>query len=92
VSGGSSFGGRAATLDQLADQLAAIVELRHWLDEEEAYGVIRACLAGCAWADITVVMTATTGDVDNRWAPLIGRYEVAGLLKPTPTDEHRRSR
>jgi hypothetical protein len=88
VSGGSSLGDRTATLDQLA----AIHELRDWLDEQEAHGVIRARLAGFAWADIAVVTATTTGDAYNRWAPLIHRYEAAGLLKPTPAEENRRSR
>jgi hypothetical protein len=68
------------------DQLAAIRELHDWLEEQEAQGIIRARLAGCHWADIATAMATQTCEIQHRWAPIIQRYEVAGLLK-TPSQE-----
>ncbi|MDQ6616079.1 MAG: hypothetical protein M3083_15420 [Actinomycetota bacterium] len=74
------------------DQLAAIDELRRWLDEQETHGIIRARIAGCDWTDIAAALATDTGDLQRRWGPPIRRYEAAGLLKPSPKDEPRRAK
>ena len=78
-----SLQGKAAALDQIA----AIVELRDWLDEQHTHGIIRARIAGCAWTDIAAAGATDAGDVQRRWGPMIRRYEAAGLLKPPPPQE-----
>jgi hypothetical protein len=78
-----SLKGKAAALDQIA----AIAELREWLDEQQTHGIIRARIAGCAWTDIAAAGATDAGDVQRRWGPMIRRYEAAGLLKPPPTEE-----
>jgi hypothetical protein len=69
------------------DQLAAMRELHDWLEEEEAQGIIRARLAGCHWVDIATVLAKQTYEIQHRWAPIIQRYQAAGLLKPSPPEE-----
>jgi hypothetical protein len=78
-----SLKGKAAALDQIA----AIAELREWLDEQQTHGIIRARIAGCAWTDIAAAGATDAGDVQRRWGSMVRRYEAAGLLKPLPTEE-----
>lgn len=78
-----SLTGKAAALDQIA----AIAELRVWLEEQQTNGIIRARIAGCAWTDIAAAGATDARDVQRLWGPMIRRYEAAGLLKPPPTEE-----
>jgi hypothetical protein len=71
------------------DRLAAIEELRTWLDDQQLQAIIGARLAGCAWPDIAVAAGVTTQDATAKWGAVIGRYEALGLLAPHPDDPRR---
>jgi hypothetical protein len=62
------------------DRLAAVVELRDWLDEQQLMAVIGARMARCPWEDLGAAMDLTEPEVRCRFGPLMRRYEDAGLL------------
>jgi hypothetical protein len=64
------------------DRLAAINELRAWLDDQEAQAVIGARMARCTWQDIAGAFGITRHAARDRWEPQIKRYEAVGLLDP----------
>jgi hypothetical protein len=63
-------------------RLAAIQQLRAWLDDQQLEAIIAARLSGCTWPNIAQAADVTTQDARDQWGPLIGRYEAAGLLTP----------
>jgi hypothetical protein len=74
--------------DRAADRLAAVAELRAWLDDQQTQAIIGARMAGCTWSDMADAAGVTADEARRRWGPMIGRYEQAGLLDhdPYPTD------
>lgn len=62
------------------DRLAAVVELRDWLDEQQLMAVIASRMARCSWEDLATAMGLSEAEVRCRFGPLMRRYEVAGLL------------
>jgi hypothetical protein len=70
--------------DPSLDRLAAIRQLRAWLDDQQLQAIIAARLASCPWPDIARAVGVTTQAASAQWGILIGRYEAAGLLTPDP--------
>jgi len=82
ITTGSTLGPPARALDRLA----AIEELRAWLDDQENEAAIGARLTRCTWAEMGTAIGATRQAAWNRWGQMIARYENAGILDPDPTD------
>jgi hypothetical protein len=78
----------ASTTDptRALDRLAAVHELRSWLDEQEVQAVIGTRHARCTWTEIGAAVGITKQAAWNRWGQMIGRYETAGLLETVDGD------
>lgn len=66
------------------DRLEAIVELRAWLDAQEAEAVIGCRLSRATWAEMGAAIGSTRQAAFNRWAATINRYETAGVIDELP--------
>ncbi len=66
------------------DRLRAVIELRAWLDDQEAEAVIGARLARATWAEMGAAIDSTRQAAFNRWGPTVKRYETAGLIPSVP--------
>lgn len=66
------------------DRLAAINELRAWLDDQEIQAVIGARMTRCRWESVALAAGITREHALDRWASQIARFEAAGLLEPDP--------
>lgn len=66
------------------DRLEAIVELRAWLDDQEAEAVIGCRLSRATWAEMGAAISSTRQAAFNRWGPTIKRYETAGVIDELP--------
>jgi len=62
------------------DRLAAVAELRTWLDEQEQMAVIGARMDRVSWMAIGRAVGTSRQGAWNRWGAMIRRYEDAGLL------------
>ena len=69
------------------DRLAAIDELRTWLDEQEAMAVIGARMARATWAEMGAAVGTSRQGAHNRWGATVKRYEQAGFLDPDPAPD-----
>jgi hypothetical protein len=77
--------------DRALDRLAAIGQLRAWLDDEEQQAAIGARMACCTWTEMGEAVGSTPQAARARWGRLIARCEQAGLLDRARTSSHRRS-
>jgi hypothetical protein len=62
------------------DRLAAIAELRSWLEEQEQMAVIGARMSRATWAEMGSAIGTSRQGAWNRWGTMVRRYEEAGLL------------
>lgn len=67
--------------DRALDRIAAIHQLRQFLDNEEKMAVIGARNARCTWAELGAAIGTSRQGAFNRWGEMVSRYEKAGLLK-----------
>lgn len=60
------------------DRLRAIIELRAWLDDQEAEAVIGARMARATWAEMGAAIGSSRQAAFNRWGPTVKRSRPPG--------------
>ncbi len=73
-------GGTLGHPERALDRLAALAEMRVWLDDQEAAAVIGARMAGCTWAQMGQTIGGDGETVRDRWGQMIAPFALVGLL------------